>query len=185
VSPTAKPTIVVSVDTDPTVPGIQTKRTVRGGTFTVDIVVSGLPASPGLAAFQFDLVYDQRVLLAPTLGAPVSALDRNPDANQEYLNSTGHDFDCGMPAPSGDGDPDSAVGAAFILCLSIADAPAIAGEGVLASVTFQVVGSGTADLRLDMVALCDTEVNEIGSCYGDMEPTADCRGASVEVLGDR
>jgi hypothetical protein len=176
---------VLSVDTDPTVPGIQTKRAVRGGTFTVDIVVSGLPISSSLAAFDFSLVYDQTVLQAPILEAPLSDLDRNPDANQEYLNSTGHDFDCGMPAPSGDADPDPAVGRAKLSCLSLAGAPAIAGEGVLASVTFQVVGSGTVDLKLQYASLWDTEVNEIGSCYGVTEPTADCRGASVEVLGDR
>jgi len=185
VSPTAEPTIVLSVDTDPTMPGIQTKRTVRGGTFTVDIVVSGLPISSSLAAFNLELVYDQTVLQAPTLGAPVSALDRNLDVNQQFLNSTGHDFECGGVPPCGDADPDPAVGRARLLCTSIADAPAIAGEGVLASVTFQVVGSGTVDLRLERVAFYDTEGNPLGRCPGGMDSVADCRGASVEVLADR
>jgi hypothetical protein len=169
-------------------PGIQTKRAVAGGTFTVDIVVSGLPDSRSLAAFNLELLYDPRVLLAPTLEAPLSALDRNPDANQQYLNSTGADFDCGGVPPSGDAVPDPAVGSALLVCTSIIeDVPPIAGEGVLASVTFQVVGSGTVDLRLGTVALYDTDFTAMGRCAGvrDEDPIADCRGASVEVLGDR
>ena len=182
VSPTIEPVVALRVDVDPTTPGIQTERTVTGGTFTVDIVISGLSDGADLGVFAFDLVYDQRVLRAPTIGAPASDLDRNPDANQGFLNSTGLDFDCGALAPSGDRNRDPAIGEAFISCRTLPDAPRLVGEGVLSTVTFEVVGAGATDLTWQNVVFGNAYAVEIGSCNPTVQAPAACEGATITVV---
>lgn len=54
---------IVSVDADPTAPGIQDTRTVtQGESFDVDIVISGIEASAALHAYELDVAYDPAIL---------------------------------------------------------------------------------------------------------------------------
>ena len=62
-----------------------------GSTAEVDVQLTG--SASDIAAFNFDLVYDQRVV---SLSAPTP--------NLSALNVSGRDFQCNLPAASGDID---------------------------------------------------------------------------------
>jgi hypothetical protein len=59
---------IVSVDADTTLAGVDSSRTVMGGsTFSVDIVISGVDAGSPLNGFEFDLFFDPSVLTATSV----------------------------------------------------------------------------------------------------------------------
>lgn len=124
------------------------------------------PNVGGVAAFNFDLVYDRGVVVAPTYGGG-SATERNPD-----LVPAAESWLC-IPAPEGDlddpvgldGDGDPARGQAFLSCFA-ADA-ALQGTQVLAAIEFVAVASGTTELQLAQVAVGNSYAIAIGRCIGD------------------
>lgn len=175
----AVPTL--TVDADPNTVGIQSQLNTGSATqVSVDILVANVA---GLGSFSLELQYDQTKLVASTIGAG-SDLDRNPNANQAVLSSTGRSWACSPPAPSGDVDSSTSVGAAFISCYSAGAqaGPDFASAGALvASVTFQVVGSGTAALSLRSSSLYNVAGAEIGSCGPVISVVATCGSASLTV----
>jgi hypothetical protein len=175
-TPTATPGVSLSIDADPGTPGIQESRTVGSSTFTVDIVVQDLPRPMGV--FQFSVIYDQTVMNAPTLGAPIPPLDRNPDANQEYLNAGGSDFNC--VAASGDRDPDPGIGAAMLTCETL-PGPGASGDGVLATLTFHAVSAGSSDLGITSAVLGDRSAAEISTCNPVIAHPMLCYDASITL----
>ena len=82
---------IVSVDMDPSTPGVQSTLTVTDGTsFTVDAFILGVEAAALLNAFEFDLSFDSSLLNATSvfgggfLVAPASTVESDllsPDVN--------------------------------------------------------------------------------------------------------
>jgi hypothetical protein len=156
----------LAIDADPSIPDIQTSRTVAaGGPFPVDIVLVNPPAP--LAVFSFELLYDDTIILAPEVAdEPTASLDDNPDANQAAL---GEGWDCSIldiNFPTGDGNlatgPDA--GDASLNCWNLLGPYTFASTGVIASVMFAPVGHGTTTLSLANVVLGDNQATEIGNC---------------------
>jgi hypothetical protein len=168
---------VVSLDVAPGTPGVQSSGYVgTSGSFTVDLVAADYE---DLGAFNFEVVYDQAFLSAPTI-ATGPDVDRNPDANQAYLSSTGRSISCDPPLPSADADPSATVGVAFMSCYSTGggagpeaahDAPA-----VLATLTFTILSpSGGSALSLRNVNMFSSAGTiELGSCAPLVATPAAC-----------
>lgn len=176
-APPASGSASVSIDANPGAAGVQNTRQVGAGAFMVDIVGSGLT---DVAAFNFDLEYDPAVFSGATIASGPS-VDRNPDANQAFLNSTGRAFQCTPP------DPNAAVTsgtkkAARISCVSTGTgAGANASGTVLASVTLNAIGnmgSGSA-LTLKNVNVFNSKNLETASCAPTQGITATCANASI------
>jgi len=87
----------IAIDADPNTTGVQSTRSTTSVTFTVDVVAANLA---GIGAFNFDIVYNGNSFSAPTIGTGAS-VDRNPDAEQGFLQSTGRLLSCTPPAPVG------------------------------------------------------------------------------------
>jgi hypothetical protein len=173
--------VTVTVDADPDTAGVQATRAVAyGSTFYVDILIGSVS---DLQAFNFELEYDQALLLAPTIASGPD-VDRNPDANETFLSSTGRSWSCSPPAPSGDNDPDPNVGAAFLSCFSTGatSGPSVGpAETILATVEFNAVAVGTSSLTLRNVNTFKEGSVETGSCNPVVITAATCTGASVTV----
>ncbi len=168
----------VVIDADPATPGIQSTRNVTTiGTFQVAVVVSNVD---DLEAFNFEVTYDKHLFNAPTTISGLD-LDRNPDANQTFLTSTGRSWYCSPPPPVGDDDPSPTVGAAFISCYSTgAPAGPNTGSGsVIATVRFSANMAGTSSFGLRNVNLFKTGAVETGSCNPVVITPATCTGASL------
>jgi hypothetical protein len=161
--------------------GVQATRTVeKGTTFFVDILIGSVS---DLQAFNFELVYDQTVISAPTITTGPDT-DRNPDASQTFLSSTGRTWSCSPPAPSGDIDPSPTVGAAFLSCYSTGAAPGPdvgTTETLLARVQFDAIEPGTTALTLRNLNTFRAGGIETGSCNPTVIVAATCTGASVAV----
>jgi hypothetical protein len=170
----------IAIDANPSIGGIQTSAAATGGSVVVDVVGMNLA---NVAAFNFDLEYDPAVFSGPTVGAGAST-DRNPDANQTFLDSTGRAFSCDMPSPNG-AVTSGTKKAARISCYSTGGTstpgPNTGAGSVLASVTLNVIGnagSGSA-LALKNVNVFNATLSEIASCAPTQSITATCSGASI------
>jgi glucose/arabinose dehydrogenase len=168
----------IAIDADPGTAGVQTSRSVSGSTYTVDVVASNINS---IGAFNFDVVYNGTAFSAPTISTGAST-DRNPDANQSFLESTGRAFSCTPPAPAGD----VASGlnkAARISCTSTGPGVgANAGSAQkIASVTFNVIMGGTnSPISLANVNVFnDTGEVELASCAPVVSATATCANATI------
>lgn len=174
------------LDVDPAAPGIQSTREVApGDSFAVDVIVQDVPEDRPVALFQFDLVYDDTVILAPEVPDDGTALDDNPDANQEALGPKG--WDCsvfGAAFPQGDRDTASGPGhgRAFLACLNYTGPYAATGNVTLATVRFNVVGSsGQSDLRVEKALVGDADGIELGTCNPVTSFDAGCEPGSVTI----
>ena len=169
----------VGVDVDTIAPGVQSSRSVGSATFSVDVVAGGVA---DVAAFNFDLLYDPAVLAAPAITA-VDSRDRNPDANQAMLESTGRAFTCTPPDPA----PAVVAGtkrAARISCTSsgpVAGVDLSAAPQALARVTFSVLaGSAGTALQLANVNVFSSGAKtELASCSPTVSVTTTCSNATV------
>ena len=147
-----------------------------GNTYRVAVCVKDPPAAIGY--FEFELVYDDTLNQAPEVADYDTSLDDNPDGNAGttvWLTSAGDylggAWDCSgwaLDYPRADIDPETGPGhgRARIVCRSLTG-PWMLGddetEGVLATVQFEVVGTGVDTLHLENVAVHDMAV-QIGSC---------------------
>ena len=169
---------VLAIDANPAAVGLQTSRAVGAGSFTADVVAAGLG---DVSALNFDLEYDPAVFSGPTIGSGPS-LDRNPDANQAFLESTGRSFTCSPADPQGSVTLGTKKAARLSCHSSGTSAGADTGAGaVLASVTLNVIGSPGAGstLLLKNVNVFDSDITEIASCSPAVRISATCYGASI------
>jgi hypothetical protein len=177
----ADPAVTITVDADPSTPGVQASRTVaQRSTFVVDVLIGSVS---DLQAFNFELVYDEAVLSAPTITTGPDT-DRNPDADQTFLSSTDRTWACSPPAPSGDIDPSPTVGAAFLSCYSTGASPGPdvgSSETVFATVEFHAISPVTSSLTLRNVNTFRQGGVETGSCNPTVITPATCTGASITV----
>jgi hypothetical protein len=182
------PPVAVTIDADPATAGIQAARTVNEGPtwgFTVDVLIASVS---DLSAFNFELVYDQTKLSAPTISTGPDT-DRNPDAEQAFLASTGRTWSCSPPAPTGDADPSATVGAARLVCFSTGGSagPSVgASPVVLAHVQFTAISSvsPTSSLTLRNLNTFAATGVETGSCNPIVVKSATCTGATITVNND-
>ena len=107
-----------------------------------------------IAAFNFDLVYDQSLVRMEAL-----------EANLPALLATGRQFSCDLPAPSVDIEPAPAVGRARLACFSFGDldAPGFSPPFVLATVTLRAVAAGSAQLVLQNAGVYSAEGTSLGT----------------------
>lgn len=166
----------IAIDAQPASPGVQNTGTGLG-TVTVDVVATNVQ---NLGSFNFDLAYNPSVFSAPTVGTGPST-DRNPNANQAFLDSSGRTFTCTPPDP-GAVTAGSQL-AARISCTSsgLTAGPDTVGATTLASVTLNVIGnapSGSA-LTLQNVNLFMPDGTEISSCNPTSGAAGTCVGATI------
>ncbi len=176
--------VAITVDANTSVAGVQaTKSLVAEPTFTVDILVASIS---DLQALNFEVVYDQTKLSAPTISTGPD-VDRNPDAKQSLLTSTGRSWACSPPAPTGDINSSPSIGTARLSCYSTG-VPAGPGVGttpaVLATLTFDAIAEGTSLLTLQNVNTFQALGVETGSCAPVVVKAATCTGASITVPAD-
>ncbi len=121
-----------------------------GSSIDLEVRVDG-PAT-SIAAFNFDIVYDQRLL---TFDAPT------PDLT--VLNTPDRQFQCNLPAPSGDVDPDPTVGRARLVCFSYGGTQASAPNAplVLARITLHAVAAGQATLTFENTAVFTPDAKNV------------------------
>jgi hypothetical protein len=170
-----------------------------GESFQVAVCVS-LPGNVDpIAAFNFNLVYDDTVIAAPELTTSPPSLDDNPDANSGGTTfsspSLGGGWDCtgGVGAfPRGDANPASGPGngKAYSGGCSSAAGPnqLTAGSGfrALSVVTFDVVATTSASSALsfatvDGASVIGDSLSELGSCNPVVDVAMMCFGAQFIV----
>jgi hypothetical protein len=113
----------------------------KGETASVPVRLTG--DATQVAAFNFDIVYDQTVV---SIAAP--------DPDLEALDTEERSFQCNLPPASGDVDPDSKVGRARLVCFSFGGASVSAPTSPTTLATLQVTGlkTGTTELTFENVA---------------------------------
>jgi hypothetical protein len=111
-----------------------------GSTVQLEIRLEGEVES--VAAFNFDIVYDQRLV---TLDAPEPA----------QLDTGQRQFQCNLPQASGDIDPDPNIGRARLVCFSFGgeSAPAPQTPLTIAAITLRGVSAGNATLTFENVGV--------------------------------
>ena len=178
--------VLLKLDLDPGAPGIQSTRQVAPSTtFDIDVVAEGIPEGRPVGAFQFFLVYDDALILASEVPDDGTAVNDNPDANEDALGRQG--LDCsvlGTAFPKGDVDEASGPGhgMAFIGCLNLTGPFRATGSVTLATVRFNVVGSsGESDLQLERAVVGDSEGGELGTCAPVIYFDAGCEPGLITV----
>lgn len=122
----------VSVDADPSTPGVQSSLTVvPGDAFAVDVFISDVDVSTPVNGFQFNLGFDPAVLTA------VSATEGDFLLDPTFTLIS---------------DIDNVIGDVLFSSVTLLPGGAV-GEGVLATVGFQAAASGVSVLDLSNVLL--------------------------------
>jgi endonuclease YncB( thermonuclease family) len=153
--------------------GIDETATV-GGTFTVDIVSQNTGGN--ISAFNVLLIYNPFMLRAHT---PVPS----PLPGGWQCSPPDASGDLPEDVPPADGNP--LTGDAFISCFS-AVAESVIGDGVLARITFDVIGSGSSALTITSAASGDPVGIPFVTCEINQPATSigTCLGASVATSGN-
>jgi len=119
----------VFIDMDPLAPGIQSElRVVRGSTFTVDVIVTGVDETLPVDVYQLNLEFDPRVLRVVTVTSGGFLSDGfviQPDITPSEVN----------------------------WAEGVIGNPGASGDGILITITFEAVHRGTSSLRLPDVIL--------------------------------
>lgn len=166
-----------------------------GGSVFVAVCLEN-PGTVPVAAFEYRVIYDDTVVVAPEVADQPPGNDDNPDANvgsttyasATFPNHLGGGWQCdGGVGAHPKGDSNQAIGpengeAYSGGCISQAG-PNTLLEGPLGVIEFQFVGSGdgtgTATLALRAVSVTDDALNEIGSCAPTVDVAMACLGATI------
>jgi hypothetical protein len=133
-----------------------------GQTVTVDLFIIDVQ---GLAGWQGSLTYDNSVVTILDLDAHLF-LAANPSSQVVNLSPDS------LPDTDGEYRP---------LVADLGDKTGESGEGVLARLTLQAVGSGRSALALSDLILADPQVNYIGDTNGDSYFDGPVTGAEIRV----
>jgi hypothetical protein len=119
-------------------------------TAQVSVRLEGDPTA--FAAFNFDVVYDQTLV---SLDAPEPAI--------ADLNTADRTFQCDLPPPSGDVDPDPQIGRARLVCFSFGgpEASAPSPPITVATIDLTAVQAGAAELTFENVAFFTPDATAI------------------------
>lgn len=133
-----------------------------GQTATVDLFIIDVQ---GLAGWQGAFTYDSSVVTLVSLDASL-LLAVNPDSG--VVNRS--------PDPLPDAD-----GSYSLLVADLGDRTGESGEGVLARLTLQAIGSGRTALALSEIVLGDPSGQAIGDVTGDNQFDGPVSGAEIRV----
>jgi hypothetical protein len=166
-----------------------------GSTARVGVCLRRLGTVP-LAAFNYRLAYDDRIVAAPEVPDAGAGLDDNPDANAgattftspAYTDTLGSNWNChaGVGAfPRGDEDQTSmnGTGTAFSGGCGSALGPNTLVEGPLGVVSFDAISPGTTLLTLFSASVTDNDLSEVGTCNPVIDVPMTCVGAEIVVSG--
>ena len=130
----ARAITIVSIDTDPSTPGVQPDLEVAVGTsFTVDVVVTGVDA---IAGFEFDMDFDPAILNATSVVSGGFLLSSFPGVIESDVAPPDVNFTELQLGSETSGE-----------------------DGILATITFDAIGFGTSPLDLNDVILAFAGVN--------------------------
>jgi hypothetical protein len=184
----ARDDIALLIDLDAATPQTESSREVSvGETIRIAVVLANAP-EPGVAAFNFNVDYDRRRAIAPTI-ADGKATDRNPDLNAGALGGHAAGWQC-LPAPQGDLDDPGGIegdglpdtGEAFLSCFTPATGTAT-GDLVLATLDLGAIAPGTLALRLRRVSISASDFTPVARCPGDpgAGPEVPCEEATLTI----
>jgi hypothetical protein len=147
-----------------------------------------------VAAFGYNITYNDTIVLAPEVADVAPSLDDNPDANVGvtvftstlYPNDLGGGWDCsgGVGAyPVGDNNPatGSGNGNAYSGGCGSGGGPNILLEGPLGVITFNALQLGIDTLGISGATVTADDFSEIGSCNPAVDMEMACVGGTVIV----
>ena len=151
------------------------------------------PFSEEVAYFQYNVLYDDTIILAPEVADSGTSLDDNPDANVgtttftsgTYPSPLDSLFTCGaILHPKGDNDPAPGAGKAYSGACFVPTLPGVTGlvSGPLGVITFNAVSVGSASLAIDAAEVGDENAVEIGSCNPTLSTSMTCTGGTINVF---
>jgi hypothetical protein len=173
-----------------------------GDTRQVGVCLLNPSGTEPIAAFQYRVRYDDRIVVVPNVANVGTALDDNPDANagtttftsSTYPAQLGGGWDCsgGVGAyPDGDilqvsvpGVPGDGIGTAYSGGCGSAPGPNTLVAGPLGVITFNAVAGGRAFLNLFEVSVTNDSLSELGSCDPNFDVPMLCLGATLVVEGE-
>lgn len=182
------------VDCDASTGAVDTSCTYPSGTSSITVRVlaqnnSGTydPPTPGynttVAAIAFELIGNNQTVFNPPPGADAN-FNANPDFAESGVGSAGS-WNCNLLPPTNDSDPSPSVSASFLQCFdtSLVAPPLNDGTSLaLATVVYNVSGTGTLNLSLANVVVGDLDGVELVSCNPVVTNEGDCTGAVVNVI---
>jgi hypothetical protein len=145
-----------------------------------------------LAAYQFRVTYDDRIIRAPEVADAGEGLDDNPDANAGSTTFSspdlGQGWDCSGSVgayPEGDDDNEqNGTGVVFSGgCASVAPGGKSFTQGPLAVIRFVAQGGGETRLTPIAASVTSDDLNSVGSCEPVGDIAMDCMGATIVVSG--
>ena len=152
------------------------------------------PFSEEIATFNYEVLYNDTIVLAPEVADSGTSLDDNPDANVgsttftsgTYPSALDSDFDCGFALldPKGDNDPAPGAGRAFSGACFVPTVPGVTGlvSGPLGVITFDALSVGSTSLTIANAAVGDEFGAELGSCHPIIVQEMICTGGDINVF---
>jgi hypothetical protein len=202
-TPEPRPTAILALDTDITngagpCTQIDDEAAISAGdSLQVGVCLINPGAIEPIAAFNYRIAYDDRIVVAPEMADAGTGLDDNPDANAGSTTFTsathpvalGGGWDCsaGVGAyPKGDTDgvPQDGDGTVFSGGCGSAPGPNTLIRGPLGVITFNALASGSTPLKLFRAAVTNDSLSELGSCDPVLDVPMLCLGATIVVTGD-
>ena len=126
-----------------------TKYVNNGETFKLDVEVAGIS---DLYGFQFDVVYDKNIL------------EFRGASQGTFLNRNGQDQTYRMPYNN-----ETAGLVENIVCVRLGSIGSVDGEGILETIRFKAIGTGTSPITLSNVKLANIEASKIDSSVSNGE----------------
>jgi hypothetical protein len=164
----------------------------EGQAYSIGVCATNLILGAPIGLLSVDVLYDDRLNLAPEVPDVAPAFDDNPDANLGLTTwgtnlGTGWQCDNSNNAfPTGDKNLAVGFGDAFISCSS-ANGPWALGDdetsGVLAVITFVAIGGGVDTLSIEAGLLGLGDGQEIGTCNPTITEPMSCVGGTDTKSG--
>jgi N-acetylneuraminic acid mutarotase len=152
-------------------------------------LISGAPSR--IAAFRYNVSYDDTVAVAPEVVDVGTGLDDNPDANEGATTfqtpTLGPGWDCSAGVGAypkgdtdgvvdGDGTVFSGGCGSFLTTMTQTD-------GVLSVITFNATNAGTTALEFSRAEVTDVSIAQVGSCDPVTDAPIVCTGGTLHVVG--
>jgi hypothetical protein len=147
-----------------------------------------------IAAYNYRVVYDDRIVVAPEVANTAEGLDDNPDANAgrttftspAYPVALGGGWDChggvgAYPVGDTDGVPQDGDGTAYSGGCGSALGPNTLIEGPLGVITFYALTPGTTSLNFTRASITQDNLVELGSCAPAVDHPMLCLDATIVI----
>jgi hypothetical protein len=167
------------------------------GAVKVAVCLVNPTGTQNVAAFGYNVTYNDTILAAPEIADESPALDDNPDANDgtttftsaTFPNDLGGNWACdgGVGVyPQGDNNPLTGAGNgnAYSGGCGSGAGPYSLISGPLGVITFDAITSGSDTIAFGASAVTGEDLSEIGSCNQDGDVPIDCIGGTVTIGGN-